>query len=83
MNGNVIENAPLAGIMLGWGRYLRDVAATGNVVRKADIGIACLGGAGRGHDVVANNIITETPARRRGRSRSCPCSHHRSVRRRR
>jgi len=36
----VIENAPFAGIMLGWGRYLRDVAATGNVVRKADIGIA-------------------------------------------
>ena len=34
--------------MLGWGRYLRDVAATGNVVRKADIGIARLGDAGRG-----------------------------------
>jgi hypothetical protein len=26
---NVIENAPTAGMMLGWGHYLRDVAVTG------------------------------------------------------
>ena len=40
VTGNVIENAPTAGIMLGLGQYLRDVAVTGNMVRKADIGIA-------------------------------------------
>src|SRR5437660_427167 len=30
VTGNVVENAPTAGIVLGFGRYLRDVAATGN-----------------------------------------------------
>ena len=33
VTGNVIENAPTAGMILGWGQHLRDVAATGNVVR--------------------------------------------------
>jgi uncharacterized secreted repeat protein (TIGR03808 family) len=60
VNGNVIENAPLAGIMLGWGRYLRDVAATGNVVRKAEIGIGVSVTPGAASTVVANNIITES-----------------------
>ena len=58
--GNVIENAPLAGIMLGWGRYLRDVAATGNVVRKADIGIAVSVAPGSAATLVADNIISES-----------------------
>ena len=39
MTGNVIENAPSYGIIAGWGKYLRDVAITGNVVRNADVGI--------------------------------------------
>jgi uncharacterized secreted repeat protein (TIGR03808 family) len=56
--GNVIESAPLAGIMLGYGRYLRDVAATGNVVRKADIGIGVSVAAGAAATLVANNLIT-------------------------
>ncbi|HWF96217.1 MAG TPA: TIGR03808 family TAT-translocated repetitive protein [Xanthobacteraceae bacterium] len=58
--GNVIENAPLAGIMLGWGRYLRDVAATGNVVRKADIGIAVSVAPGSASTLVADNVITDS-----------------------
>jgi uncharacterized secreted repeat protein (TIGR03808 family) len=58
--GNVIENAPLAGIMLGWGRYLRDVAATGNVVRKADIGIAVSVTPGSASTLVADNVITDS-----------------------
>ena len=61
VGGNVIENAPSAGIMLGWGRYLRDVAATGNVVRKADIGIAVSVAPGAGTALVNNNLISETP----------------------
>ena len=48
VSGNVIENAPTAGMMLGWGHYLRDVAVTGNVVRKADIGIAVSVAPGEG-----------------------------------
>jgi uncharacterized secreted repeat protein (TIGR03808 family) len=60
VTGNVIENAPTAGIMLGWGRYLRDVAATGNVVRKADIGIAVSVTPGSATTLVANNVITDS-----------------------
>jgi uncharacterized secreted repeat protein (TIGR03808 family) len=60
VTGNVIENAPTAGIMLGWGHYLRDVAVTGNVVRKADIGIAVSVVPGAGAALIANNVISDT-----------------------
>jgi uncharacterized secreted repeat protein (TIGR03808 family) len=46
--------------MLGWGHYLRDVAATGNVVRRADIGIAVSVVPGVGSALIANNVIAET-----------------------
>ncbi len=59
ITGNVIENAPTAGIVLGWGRYLRDLAATGNVVRKADIGIAVSVTTGTGTALIANNVIAD------------------------
>jgi uncharacterized secreted repeat protein (TIGR03808 family) len=57
--GNVVENAPAAGIVLGWGIYLRDVAATGNVIRKADIGIAVSVTSGTGTALIANNVIAD------------------------
>ncbi|MCC6777263.1 MAG: TIGR03808 family TAT-translocated repetitive protein [Hyphomicrobiales bacterium] len=60
VTGNVVENAPTAGIMLGFGQYLRDVAATGNVVRKADIGVAVSVAPGAGSALIANNMIAET-----------------------
>jgi len=60
VTGNVVENATTAGIMLGWGHYLRDVAATGNVVRKADSGIAVSVVPGAGTALIANNVIAET-----------------------
>jgi uncharacterized secreted repeat protein (TIGR03808 family) len=60
VTGNVVENAPVAGMMLGWGPYLRDVAATGNVVRKADIGIAVSVVPGAGTALIANNVIAQT-----------------------
>ena len=59
VTGNVVEGAPTAGIILGSGRYLRDVAATGNVVRKADIGIAVSVAAGAGTALIANNVIAD------------------------
>jgi uncharacterized secreted repeat protein (TIGR03808 family) len=59
VTGNAIENAPHAGIMLGFGHYLRDVAATGNVVRKTDIGIAVSVVPGAGTALIANNVIAE------------------------
>jgi uncharacterized secreted repeat protein (TIGR03808 family) len=59
VTGNVIENAPTAGIMLGFGQYLRDVSVTGNVVRIADIGIAVSVVPGAGTALIANNVIAE------------------------
>ena len=40
VTGNVIENAPLCGIGLGWGQHLRDVSVVGNVVRNASVGVS-------------------------------------------
>jgi uncharacterized secreted repeat protein (TIGR03808 family) len=60
VTGNVIENAPSAGIALGWGQYLRDVTVTGNVVRNADVGIAVSVVPGAGSAVIADNLISGT-----------------------
>jgi uncharacterized secreted repeat protein (TIGR03808 family) len=59
VSGNVVEGAPTAGIMLGFGQYLRDVAVTGNIVRKADIGIAVSVAPGAGNALIANNVIAD------------------------
>jgi uncharacterized secreted repeat protein (TIGR03808 family) len=58
VTGNVVENAPTAGIKLGWGRHLRDVTVTGNVVRDADIGIAVSVAEGAGIAVISDNLIS-------------------------
>jgi uncharacterized secreted repeat protein (TIGR03808 family) len=57
--GNVIENAPLFGMHLGWGPYLRNAVATGNMIRKAGEGIAVTVVEGAGPAVIANNLISE------------------------
>ena len=59
VSGNVVEGAPTAGLMLGFGQYLRDVAVTGNIVRKADIGIAVSVAPGAGNALIANNVISD------------------------
>jgi uncharacterized secreted repeat protein (TIGR03808 family) len=59
VTGNVIENAPFAGIRLGSGPYLRDLTVTGNVVRGAGIGIAVSVSAGAGAALIADNLIAE------------------------
>jgi uncharacterized secreted repeat protein (TIGR03808 family) len=59
VTGNVIENAPTAGMILGWGQHLRDVAATGNVVRQAGIGIGVSVATGAGTALIANNMIAD------------------------
>jgi uncharacterized secreted repeat protein (TIGR03808 family) len=61
VTGNVIENAPSFGIVAGWGKYLRDVAITGNVIRKAFVGIGVSVAEGAGSVLVNNNMISETP----------------------
>ena len=60
VTGNVIENAPTAGISVGWGQYLRDVSVTGNVVRSAGVGIAVSVTPGAGSAVIADNLISGT-----------------------
>jgi uncharacterized secreted repeat protein (TIGR03808 family) len=61
VSGNVIENAPSFGIVAGWGEYLRDVAITGNIVRKAYVGIGVSVVPGAGSVLVNDNMIAETP----------------------
>ncbi|MFN5279761.1 TIGR03808 family TAT-translocated repetitive protein [Bradyrhizobium sp.] len=61
VTGNVIENAPTFGIVAGWGKYLRDVAISGNVVRKAFVGIGVSVVPGAGSALINNNMISETP----------------------
>jgi uncharacterized secreted repeat protein (TIGR03808 family) len=57
VTGNVVENAPNAGIGVGWGAYMRDVSVVGNVVRTARFGIAVSVTSGAGTAVIAGNLI--------------------------
>jgi uncharacterized secreted repeat protein (TIGR03808 family) len=59
VSGNVVENAQAAGIVIGWGPYLRDVAATGNVVRKSTIGVAVSVVAGAGSALISGNMLSQ------------------------
>ena len=59
VTGNVVENAPNAGIAAGWGAYLRDVAITSNVIRRAEFGITVSVAPGAGAAVIADNMISE------------------------
>lgn len=61
VTGNVIENAPSFGIIAGWGKYLRDVVISGNVIRKAFIGIGVSAASGAGTVLINGNLISETP----------------------
>jgi uncharacterized secreted repeat protein (TIGR03808 family) len=58
VSGNIVENARDAGIVVGWGNFLRDVAVTGNVVRQAGIGVAVSVVPGAGSTLVSGNVIT-------------------------
>ena len=57
VTGNVIESAPRYGMHLGWGPYLRNVVATGNVIRDAGEGIAVSVVEGVGAVVISDNVI--------------------------
>jgi uncharacterized secreted repeat protein (TIGR03808 family) len=58
VTGNVVENARDAGIIAGWGNFLRDVAITGNVVRQAGIGVGVSVVPGAGSALISSNVIT-------------------------
>ena len=57
--GNVVENVPLYGMQIGWGEYMRNVVATGNVIRKAGTGIIISVVEGTGSAVVSDNVIDD------------------------
>jgi uncharacterized secreted repeat protein (TIGR03808 family) len=61
VTGNVIENAPSFGIVAGWGKYLRDVVISGNVIRNAFVGVGVSVTPGAGTALVNNNMISDTP----------------------
>jgi uncharacterized secreted repeat protein (TIGR03808 family) len=61
VTGNVVENAPSFGIIAGWGKYLRDVAITGNVIRNSFVGVGVSVVPGAGTALVNNNMISEAP----------------------
>src|SRR5690606_9697201 len=56
--GNTIENAPTVGIQIGWGTFMRDVAATGNVIRQARVGISITGAPEAGKCLIANSLLS-------------------------
>ncbi len=58
ITGNTVEDA-IWGLQLGWGPFLRDVTATGNIIRRTKIGIAVSVAEGAGPAVIANNLIVE------------------------
>jgi uncharacterized secreted repeat protein (TIGR03808 family) len=62
VSGNVVEGAPTAGIVVGWGRYRRDVSVTGNLVRAARIGILVSGDPQGGHASITGNMISGATA---------------------
>ena len=61
VTGNVIENAPLFGINIGWGEFMRNVTATGNTIRDTGIGISVSVVDGNGSAVISNNVLSEVP----------------------
>ena len=60
ISGNMIENCANWAMQLGWGPYLRNVSVTGNVIRKAPVGIAVSVAEGAGATLIANNLLSET-----------------------
>jgi uncharacterized secreted repeat protein (TIGR03808 family) len=58
VSGNVIESAPTCGIMVGWGRYMRNVLVTQNLIRDAATGILISSDAEAGACLVSSNMIT-------------------------
>ena len=58
LSGNVVEGAPTAGIVIGWGQYMREVVATSNLVRASRVGILVTTDNGAGACMLANNMVS-------------------------
>ncbi|MCH9807908.1 MAG: TIGR03808 family TAT-translocated repetitive protein [Alphaproteobacteria bacterium] len=60
VSGNVIENAETTGVMIGWGPYMREVIASGNIIHGADIGIGIASDPTAGACLITDNMISGT-----------------------
>jgi uncharacterized secreted repeat protein (TIGR03808 family) len=58
VTGNVVEDAAHVGIALGWGRYGRNLMATGNLVRDCGRGFIVSLAEGAKPALIANNTIS-------------------------
>ena len=58
VSANVVENAPTAGIVVGWTRWMREVVVTSNLIRQARIGVAVTGDPSAGSVLVTANMIS-------------------------
>ncbi|HUR42597.1 MAG TPA: TIGR03808 family TAT-translocated repetitive protein [Aestuariivirga sp.] len=62
LTGNVIEEAADAGINLGWGKYCRNLSASGNLIRNCGRGIAFSASIGAGPVMITGNNISGAKA---------------------
>jgi len=58
VTGNVVENAARYGIAIGWGEFMRNIVASGNVIRRCERGIGVSVVEGTGSCVVSDNVIS-------------------------
>lgn len=59
ISGNVVENVPGAGLMLGWGPFHRNLLASGNLVRTCKYGVAASAVEGDGPIHITSNSLFE------------------------
>ncbi len=59
ITGNVIERTSRFGMLLGWGEYLRNVTASGNIIRDTKTGFYVSVVEGTGQVSITNNIIAK------------------------
>jgi uncharacterized secreted repeat protein (TIGR03808 family) len=61
VTGNLVENAPLYGIQLGWGPHMRNLIASGNIIRNCGEGIYVSVVQGTGPAIITDNMIAGAP----------------------
>lgn len=59
VTGNVIEDASDVGISLGWSWGMRNLVATGNVIRRTGIGVSVSLVPKQRNALIANNLISD------------------------
>jgi uncharacterized secreted repeat protein (TIGR03808 family) len=58
VSGNVIENAPTCGILVGWGPFMRDCMVTQNMLRSARTAIMISSDPASGKAMISGNMIS-------------------------